>query len=44
MQVMILEELSQVLLIFKGVGRVHPGGAICMDGGNHDRDKNSDKC
>lgn len=43
MQVMILEGLSQVLLIFKGVGRIHPGGAIGMDGGNHERDKNGDK-
>jgi len=42
-QVMILLTASQGLLTFKGVGRVHPGGTIGMDGGNHDRDKNSDK-
>lgn len=44
MKVTIQEQLSQVLLIFKGVGRIHPGGTIRMDGCDHDRDNNGDQC
>ena len=43
MKVTIQELLSQVLLIFKGVGRIHSGGTISMDGGDGDGDKNSDQ-